>query len=132
MRIVNLRLLDITKSKRFVRKLKRRLLRFSFDAMLFAIAPLFPFFVRYSSLSDFNKIIIAVLMMEEILLKKFFFFDSSVNSGKSIFYMLLVVMVEFFEKEKKLKLEIADSKNKIETCNLISLDQSLNLHKIYL
>lgn len=74
MRIVNLRLLDITKSKRFVRKLKRRLLRFSFDAMLFAIAPLFPFFVRYSSLSDFNKIIIAVLMMEEILLKKFFFF----------------------------------------------------------
>lgn len=132
MRIVNLRLLDITKSKRFVRKLKRRLLRFSFDAMLFAIAPLFPFFVRYSSLSDFNKIIIAVLMMEEILLKKFFFFDSSVNSGKNIFYMLLVVMVEFFEKEKKLKLEIADSKNKIETCNLISLDQSLNLHKIYL
>lgn len=132
MRIVNLRLLDITKSKRFVRKLKRRLLRFSFDAMLFAIAPLFPFFVRYSSLSDFNKIIIAVLMMEEILLKKFFFFDSSVNSGKNIFYMLLVVMVEFFEKEKKLKLEIADSKNKIETCNLIPLDQSLNLHKIYL
>lgn len=131
MRIVNLRLLDITKSKRFVRKLKRRLLRFSFDAMLFAIAPLFPFFVRYSSLSDFNKIIIAVLMMEEILLKKFFFFDSSVNSGKNIFYMLLVVMVEFFEKEKKLK-EIADSKNKIETCNLISLDQLLNLHKIYL
>lgn len=131
MRIVNLRLLDITKSKRFVRKLKRRLLRFSFDAMLFAIAPLFPFFVRYSSLSDFNKIIIAVLMMEEILLKKFFFFDSSVNSGKNyIFYML--VMVEFFEKEKKLKLEIADSKNKIETCNLIPLDQSLNLHKIYL
>lgn len=131
MRIVNLRLLDITKSKRFVRKLKRRLLRFSFDAMLFAIAPLFPFFVRYSSLSDFNKIIIAVLMMEEILLKKFFFFDSSVNSGKNyIFYML--VMVEFFEKEKKLKLEIADSKNKIETCNLIPLVQSLNLHKIYL
>lgn len=122
MRIVNLRLLDITKSKRFVRKLKRRLLRFSFDAMLFAIAPLFPFFVRYSSLSDFNKIIIAVLMMEEILLKKFFFFDSSVNSGKNIFYMLLVVMVEFFEKEKKLKLEIADSKNKIETCNLILLE----------
>lgn len=121
MRIVNLRLLDITKSKRFVRKLKRRLLRFSFDAMLFAIAPLFPFFVRYSSLSDFNKIIIAVLMMEEILLKKFFFFDSSVNSGKNyIFYML--VMVEFFEKEKKLKLEIADSKNKIETCNLILLE----------
>lgn len=122
MRIVNLRLLDITKSKRFVRKLKRRLLRFSFDAMLFAIAPLFPFFVRYSSLSDFNKIIIAVLMMEEILLKKFFFFDSSVNSGKNIFYMLLVVIVEFFEKEKKLKLEIADSKNKIETCNLILLE----------
>lgn len=122
MRIVNLRLLDITKSKRFVRKLKRRLLRFSFDAMLFAIAPLFPFFVRYSSLSDFNKIIIAVLMMEEILFKKFFFFDSSVNSGKNIFYMLLVVMVEFFEKEKKLKLEIADSKNKIETCNLILLE----------
>lgn len=122
MRIVNLRLLDITKSKRFVRKLKRRLLRFSFDAMLFAIAPLFPFFVRYSSLSDFNKIIIAVLMMEEILLKKFFFFDSSVNSGKNIFYMLLVVMVEFFEKEKKLKLEIVDSKNKIETCNLILLE----------
>lgn len=124
MRIVNLRLLDITKSKRFVRKLKRRLLRFSFDAMLFAIAPRdFPFFVRYSSLSDFNKIIIAVLMMEEILLKKFFFFDSSVNSGKNyIFYMLLVVMVEFFEKEKKLKLEIADSKNKIETCNLILLE----------
>lgn len=122
MRIVNLRLLDITKSKRFVRKLKRRLLRFSFDAMLFATAPLFPFFVRYSSLSDFNKIIIAVLMMEEILLKKFFFFDSSVNSGKNIFYMLLVVMVEFFEKEKKLKLEIADSKNKIETCNLILLE----------
>lgn len=83
---------------------------------------LFPFFVRYSSLSDFNKIIIAVLMMEEILLKKFFFFDSSVNSGKNIFYMLLVVMVEFFEKEKKLKLEIADSKNKIETCNLILLE----------
>lgn len=122
MRIVNLRLLDITKSKRFVRKLKRRLLRFSFDAMLFAIAPLFPFFVRYSSLSDFNKIIIAVLMMEEILLKKFFFFYSSINSGKNIFYMLLVVMVEFFEKEKKLKLEIADSKNKIETCNLILLE----------
>lgn len=123
MRIVNLRLLDITKSKRFVRKLKRRLLRFSFDAMLFATAPLFPFFVRYSSLSDFNKIIIAVLMMEEILLKKFFFFDSSVNSGKNyIFYMLPVVMVEFFEKEKKLKLEIADSKNKIETCNLILLE----------